>query len=103
MVYLVSMLRRAVLTLLFGAGIPILALSSMAVRSISSERGEAQQKSDTQALRAAEHVADQLQGQLEQVERSLAGHIRDAVRAGAVDPDEEDPPSSAEHAFNATG
>lgn len=95
------MLRRAVMTLLFGAGIPILALSYMAVRSIASERGEDKRKVEAEALRAAEWISNRLDEQLDHIERSLAGHIRDAVRAYPTDPDDE--PDPGEPPLNATG
>ncbi len=95
------MLRRAVLTLLFGAGIPILALSYMAVRSTTIERGEEKRKVAAQAQRAAERVANDLDDHLVHLERSLAEQVKDALRAASLDP--EDEPEPLEHGLNATG
>src|SRR5580658_5523704 len=83
------MLRRAVLMLMFGAGLPILALSYMALRSINSELGEEQRKAQALAQGAAKSLADRLDEQLEHIERSLLGHVRDALRQGPSDPEEE--------------
>ncbi|MEZ0229987.1 MAG: ATP-binding protein [Planctomycetota bacterium] len=94
------MLRRAVLTLLFGAGIPILALSYMAVRSITIERGEDQRKVAATAQRAAERVANDLNDHLVHLEGALADQVKDALRATPQDPDDDEP---GDPGLNATG
>jgi two-component system phosphate regulon sensor histidine kinase PhoR len=82
------MLRRAVVTLIFGAGIPILALSYMALRSIASEKREDERKAEEQAQTAAKLVRTRLNEQLQHIERSVLGDIRDALKT-PENPDED--------------
>ncbi len=90
------MLRRAVVTLIFGAGIPILALSYMALRSIASEQRDEERKAEEQTQTAARSLASHLNDQLQHIERSVLGDIRDALRTPEnPDDDVDDSPLNA--------
>ncbi|HZV02794.1 MAG TPA: HAMP domain-containing sensor histidine kinase [Planctomycetota bacterium] len=92
------MLRRAVLMLIFGAGLPMLALSYMALRSIGVEMEEEKRKAAALAEGAAKSLADRFDGELHHIEQSLDRNVRDALRT----PENYDDPGG-EAPLNAAG
>jgi signal transduction histidine kinase len=86
------MLRRAVITLVFGAGVPMGVLSYLAVGSIANERGEEAQKVEERAQRAAEAVARGLDEHLTHAEDTLVHQMKTALaRSASVVPPDDDP------------
>src|SRR5690348_7138860 len=73
------MLRRAVITLVFGAGVPMGVLSYLAVGSIANERGLEAQKVEQRAQRAAEAVARGLDEHLTHAEDTLLHQMKTAL------------------------
>ncbi|MBI3724310.1 HAMP domain-containing histidine kinase [bacterium] len=85
------MRRRAVATLVLGAGVPMGVLAYLALRSIALERGAETQEEEHRARKAATAVVDRFQDLLDHAEEGLARQVQSALARVDPEPPDEEP------------